>query len=246
MEHLVDEKGAPSVLFFGASHVNHLKSAMSQVDPKAKVKKALKNVRYVGVGGTTWELVEKHVKGEKLTDNQKHLGNQWSELLGSGFEPKYIVLICGSNTVDQFHNSITRDIYKSWPHSMFWRHANAELRKAYSKGIRDIDKVLLFFKGHFPASELLYSKILPRCWWSTHARRLARWLDHYIVGVLRKSHRIREIWVRDCFPGPYHFNENVEFGMLKRDMVHLNQHGNRALIKGCMTPILHKWKCANM
>ena len=87
---------------------------------------------------------------------------------------------------------------------------------------------------------------LPRCWWSTHARRLAHWMDHYIVGVLRKSHKIREIWVGDCFPGPYHFNENVEFGMLKCDMVHLNQNGNKALIKVCMTPVLHKWKCANM
>ena len=209
MENLVDEKGGPPVLFFGPSHVNHLKSAMNQLAPDTKERKALKNVYYDGVGGTTWALIGKHVKGEKLTEKPKHLGDQWSELLKTGFEPRYIVLICGSNTVDQFNQSITRESFMSLPHSMYWRYANSELKKAYLKGMRDIDKVLLFLHGHFPNAQLLYSKILPRCWWSTHARRLARWLDHYIVGVLRKTHKIREIWVRDCFPGPYHFNENV-------------------------------------
>ena len=168
-----------------------------------------------------------------MNQNQKHLGDQWTEPVNFGFEPHYIVLICGSNTVDQFHNTITHENFKAWPDSIYWRHANSELRKAYNKGIRDIVKVLLFLQGQFPSAELLYSKILPRWWWSTHARRLAHWLDHYIIGVLRKSHKIREIWVRDCFPGRYHFNECVDFGMLKRDMVHLNQNGNTALIKAC-------------
>ena len=127
---------------------------------------------------------------------------------------------------------------------MYWRYAESELKKAYRRGKEDIDNVLLFLKSAFPNAELLYSKVLPRCWWGDNSRKLARWLDHYIVGILRKSHKIREIWARDCFSSHYHFHENVDFGMLKCDLTHLNYNGNKALIKATMSAVLNKWKWA--
>ncbi len=80
--------------------------------------------------------------------------------------------------------------------------------------------------------------------WGVMARRLARWIDYYILCTLRKRYKIREIWARDVFKSHYQFDEMVEFGMLKEDTIHLNQYGNKALASAVMKAVLNKWKWA--
>ena len=116
------EKGGPPTIFVGACQVNHLKTFVAQCDPNGKVRKAFSNSVFTGVGGTTFKKIESDLNGINLNDNQAHLGDQWTELLNSGFTPSYIVLICGSNDTDKFHNIITRQC-KAWPRTMFRKYA---------------------------------------------------------------------------------------------------------------------------
>ncbi len=43
--------------------------------------------------------------------------------------------------------------------------------------------------------------ILPRAWWGGPARKLARWLDFYMLCTLKRDRRykIREVWIREVF-----------------------------------------------
>ena len=183
-------------------------------------------------------------KGEDLTDFQKYLGDQWTDLTNSSFEPRYIVIFLGSNNVDKLHNKIIKSNIKKYHHRFAWGVADKMLKSAYDKCIEKVDIVLKFLHDVYPQAEFLYSKILPRCWWGVHAHQYARWLDYYVLCVLRKKYRIREIWACDVFGSHYQFHENVEFGFLKQDMVHLNNNGNRAMVSAVMKPLLHKWKWA--
>ena len=127
---------------------------------------------------------------------------------------------------------------------MYWKHAESQLKKEYNKVVKQIDEALLFFKQDYPDAELLYFKILPRCWWGYYARKLARFLDYYLCCTLKCKYAIKEIWARRCFSSHYQFDEIVDFGMLTCDMTHLNVNGNKAVIEAMMRPILHKWKWA--
>ena len=53
---------------------------------------------------------------------------------------------------------------------------------------------------------------------------------------------MKEVWIREVFESHYQFDEQVMFGMLRTDMVHLNTYGNRALIHALMRPLLHMWR----
>ncbi len=218
--HRVCQREDPPTLYVGASHINHLKTH---------------------VGGTTWSLLEGHLKGDGLNDNQTYLGDQWSQLLDSGFKPKFIVILCGSNDTDKFQNSMEQNA-KKWPKSIYWKYVDKKTKAAYKRITKKIDEVLLFLHTAFPEARLLYSKILPRCWWCNHTRTLARWLDHYIVSKLHRTYKVKEIWAKDVFKSHYQFMGCVEFGMLETDMIHLNQYGNRALISAIMKVPLHLWK----
>ena len=110
---------------------------------------------------------------------------------------------------------------------------------------KDINKLLSFLHDEFPDIDLLYRKIAPHSWLGHHTRKLARWLDHYIVDILHAKYRIHEVWLRDIFEKHYYFEENPMFGMFKTDIVHLNQYGNAALAATVMRPLLYKSSAAN-
>ena len=240
---VLESKGGPSTLYVGASHVNHLKSHVMQCDKTGKTSLAFSNSKFAGVGGTTFAKIQTNLKGINLNENQAHLGDQWSELLKSNFKPAYIVLICGSNDTDKLHNKITRQC-QAWPHSMFVKYAENMMNSAYRDITDQIDNFMALLHDTFPGARFLYSKILPRSWWGIHARKFARWIDNYIVSRLHRKYKVKEIWARDVFTSPFQIDECVHFGMLRTDMIHLNENGNKALISAIMKPLLHLWKFA--
>ena len=73
------------------------------------------------------------------------------------------------------------------------------------------------------------------------------WQDDWPVGSTIISFALcaRDIKSKKSGPGThYQFEEMVEFGMLKEDTIHLNQHANKALASAVMKSVLHKWKRA--
>ena len=223
--------------------MNHLKAFILQGGHTDKFNIAYSNAEFLAVGGSTWESIIGNIKGDGLSRYQKHLGNQWFSWCTAGKQVQYLVISMGGNDTDQFG----RDIHKlSLRHSelrpVFWKKAQFMLNKEYYRIRKNIDSVLQFLEDEFPGVELLYLKITPRNWWGHHARKLARWLDHYLTAILKGRYRIKEIWLRDIFESHYYFGENPMYGMLKTDMVHFNQFGNTALAQTVMRPLLHKWR----
>ena len=241
----ISQCGGPSVLLFGSSHVLHLKSFLRQPKIEDKYLNTTKNFAFVGVGGSTFEMIEKHIHGEELSQYQAYLGSQWPEYKASPHVPTFTAILLGCNEVDQFDRDIKAKSrkYRNM-RKLHWLEAKMELNAAFQRIKGHIDSVLSFLLRELPGTTLLYMKILPRFWWSNHARKLARWIDFYIlVRVRQRRHiHIREIWLREVFATHYHFEEQVMPGMIKTDCVHLNPNGNRALIYGMSRPLLHMWR----
>ena len=99
---------APRHYFFGASHVKHLRDYISNIPVDSVEKKAYNRAKYVTVGGLSWSAILRHIKGEKLSERNKHLGNQWAEFLRSKHNTLYMVIILGSNDVDSLNRKTCR------------------------------------------------------------------------------------------------------------------------------------------
>ena len=125
--------------------------------------------------------------------------------------------------------------------------ADALLKTEYEelKGIAC--EVLQEFVDTMPDTTFLYIEILPRPWWGVHVRCLAKWLDYLVLCGLRKRFRIREIWACELYTTRKYFaGELVHYGMLRPDVVHLNQYGYQALTSAIMRPLLHMWESEKM
>ncbi len=238
---LIREQGGPPTLYIGLSHVSHLSTFAKKGSTLITVKRALGRSHFIGVGGSTWMQCLQHIQGEDLPTKKQDLGNQWQEYLNLGITPSYITLVMGSNDVDQFQQSISGRDGKMDQRSNHWRINELEQKATFERIKPKIVEMLDFLRERYPDAVILYVNIVPRAWWGQHARQLARWLNYYILCTLRKRYRVKEIWLRELFESKYTFFESPMFGMLDRDMTHLNSFGYKAFVQATMRPLLHMW-----
>ena len=67
----------------------------------------------------------------------------------------------------------------------------------------------------------------------------------YVVQTLKRRFHIKEIVVKHLFEPHYHFENQVMYGMLKTDTIHMNSLGNKALTNAIMRSVLNKWFVQN-
>ena len=236
--YLVRNQEGPRILFFGASHINHLGTFVNSPGHSNAFKLAFNNSTFMGVGSSSWDRIVSQVKGE---DPMKPTKNQWDPFVALDKKPEYIVISLGSNSVDAYQKTKYGkvDMFKREVH---WTNLRDDLNMTFGRLKESIDDVVLFLNENFRDAVLIYVQIAPRYWWGTAAHTLARWLDFYVVKTLRPRYRVNGIWNRHIFASHYHFNEQVMFGMLKSDCVHLNYFGNKALAQVVMRSVLNRWK----
>ena len=75
----------PDLLVLGDSHVNHLRSFVNIPGHQELMTIAFEHTAFIGVGGTTWAKVNQQVQGEEAKGKMLELGNQWQDLLDTGF-----------------------------------------------------------------------------------------------------------------------------------------------------------------
>ena len=239
-----DVIGSPPMLFVGASHVSRLEEYVTNKNTPRSYCKPFENSFFIYVGGTNWEECLQHFCGEHLSPRQeaKEKGNQWLTYYKSKITPLYTVIFLCSNSIDEFDRTLKQTEKHTKDHDRFWNRANYEFRAAYNRLEPAILNVLRVIRANAPHSDLLYVKVLPRSWWHPLTRRLSRRIDRFITGRLRRTHRIKEIWIHEViFDRVERKREIVLPGMLCTDETHLNNHGNQALCKAIMRPILTKW-----
>ena len=244
---LLSLHSGPPTLYLGSSHITRLQQYATNQIKSPRVRSRFERAMYLGVGGTGWRKCRKHFRGEGLSKRQQHLGNQCQDLVSLVTKPKYCVIALGSNDVDLFHRRLVNVHIRALSHESYKDRAESLLKTEYEE-LRDIIcDVLQEFVDTMPETSFLYIKILPRPWWGTYARRLAKWLDYLVLCGLRKRFKIREIWARELYTQrKYMAGEHVHYGMLRTDVVHLNQYGYRALTSAIMRPLLHMWETEKM
>ena len=238
-----EEIGRPQMLFIGASHVTHLESFVKNKNTPLKYSYLFRNTFFLGVGGTKWETCLRHFQGLDLTTNNKHLGNQWRKYYISPINPRYTIIILGSNSVDVYDKKIKRmKNNEKMSCDEFWQKAKDEQEDKLEELKPKIREVLYTIKANAPYSELIYMQIIPRAGWHPLSRDLARKIDKYIVFGLKSRYHIKDFRARDLFETKK-FNDTLSPmpGMLNTDEVHMNGYGHRALIRSMAGLITHKW-----
>ena len=159
-------------------------------------KLAYNHAMYISVGGLTWKAILEHIKGENLSENNKHLSNQWADYLRMKHKAAYVMVVLGSDDIDQYHRTTFHSSgMKTTTHmKKIRRDANAE----FDKIKKNIRKVLHFLKTHCPDATICYIKITLRHSWGLPASILAKWLDYHVVVRLQceKNSRYRKFGTR--------------------------------------------------
>ncbi len=234
--------GVPSLLVIGASHVTHYKEFVQDQHIEDKYKKLFGRSFFLGVGGTDWESCIDHFEGKRLSERNKHLGNQWSQFHASGIKPNYTIIILGSNSIDSFDRTIQAIRSHTRDRAVFWKRAQMELRLKLPTLTQHVYNTLNVIKHNAPYGEMVYVKVMPRSWWHAVSRSLSDKIDFYIIRTLRRRFHIKEVWAQEVLMEPANRTTSLVMpGMLRTDEVHLNQYGYRALTLAILRPVLSKW-----
>ncbi len=203
------------MLFFGASHVHHLRYYVHSLLPDSSEKLAYNRAKYVTVGGSTWKAILDHIKGKELSARNKNLGNQWADYLGAKHNALFVVVILGSNDIDFFHRTTARN--PGVKTTVHMKRLRREVNSEFDSMKKNIHKVLYFLKLQCPNATMCYLKVAPRHSWGLAARILAKWVDYHIVVRLRKVFKVQELWNKAIFPHYARKQEVPMYGMLKTD-----------------------------
>ena len=149
----------------------------------------------------------------------------------------------GANDVDVFQQELSERDQHVNDRDIFWRKADRDMHDFFNYLKIKVLAVMRFLRNNLPCTQFLYVKINPRPWWGEHARRLARWLDYFVIATLRRRYniRVKDIWIREVYKDHSCLGNEVMPGMMKTDMVHLNAFGNRGFVSAIMRPLLAMW-----
>ena len=101
VKHKFRRTGPPKVLFIGSSHVARLAKFSSNRYTPLKYGNMLSRSEFMGVGGVKWHNLETSLNGNPPPE-KAHLDHLWSSYHNKNFHPNYVVLMVGSNDVDDF------------------------------------------------------------------------------------------------------------------------------------------------
>ena len=103
----------------------------------------------------------------------------------------------GSNSVDICDHQVRATESHTKDRDRFWHRATHKFHAAFNSLTPQILNVLRVIRNNAPYSDILYVKILPRSYWHQLSCCLACRIDCFITGRLRRTHRIKEIWVHE-------------------------------------------------
>ncbi len=230
------------MLVVGDSHITHWSTYSRSTRAIAGDRLKLANSRFVGVGGAKYGNVIKWIQGIDLPRNKKKLGNQWQELLNSGFNPEFIMVSIGSNLVDDADRK-AKSLLKCYQH---YNTAQAKIKKEMAKLFVEFNqqqrKLVHFIRRWFAHSRLCYMCITPHPWWGHYARELASTLDYYMTRFIErgvKVYPLKELYVQKCktMTRKNGFVNNIIKGLTDTDHVHLNRLGYHIVTRKVMVSL---------
>ena len=148
----VRKKGLPEIVWIGASHVRRFKEwyVADKQEFHAEDWRFLEMSGWAASGGAKFNTFNERLHGEKLPKKQRHLGDQWSEVLVKHPYPFGVVLSMGSNDVGDMYRVLmrrhmedkksgkqnTETRWFKWAFRLLTKHAKENtvfMKKAYPK-----------------------------------------------------------------------------------------------------------------
>ena len=106
----------PRILFYGNSCVGRLcwwkEGTYGSSGPDELENIVLSESKFTYSGGAKWSDVHRRVNGLDLPMHQTQ-GDTWSPIVEAGFDPLYVFMVVGSNTVDSLNDSFLIELRKS-------------------------------------------------------------------------------------------------------------------------------------
>ena len=243
----IKPKDIPTILFYGDSHLTHLKRWMKvtcpTTGPKGLDKKIMKRAHYCAVGGSNFMNVDERVRGIKVPETQKWQGNQWRYTLNvKELNPTYILVSLGTNDCDSFDRKLKKKVREKQiaeekptrrnAHMLFWT-----VEKEWELTIKDlydaIDEVLDRLKCAFPDSTIMILGLMTRSWWCNETVQMARNLDWW----MKAGHNLKLAHMAGFVEPEKH---------LMDDGVHLTREGYRLFMDKILSRIYQMFLASYM
>ena len=149
----------------------------------------------MGVGGLTWPKAWPYLGGINLPEHQQHLGDQITDFHISGFHPHFIVIVLGSNDVDDLNTFIME----------YWRQHQHEtnitslllkfMNRWYKEIIQYIEHFFEALLENIPGADIRFIPIIERSYWSNYGITFSGWVNRYILRILGQPYGIKKMEV---------------------------------------------------
>ena len=233
----VRKKGLPEIVWVGASHIRRFKEWFESEDHgiKKQDRDFLEMAGWAASGGAKLHTFNDRLSGEKLPFRQRHLGDQWLDVIVRHPYPFGVALSMGTNDVSDMYRILMCQRLNDKKSGK----TGTETRWfcwAFKKMTRNAKLNVKFLKMAYPKAKYFYINIIDRPGWPQIVCRLAKWLGDYMRNEL--GFVLIDV------------NKHIHRGhILERDLVHLNRIGYHRFYDAVTQPIATvymQWKIAQL
>ena len=158
---IIDNRGYPSVVCIGSSHITHWasyrKNRRAQIDDKQR----LATFKFAVVGGTKLINMIKQIGGEDLPPRKQYLGDQWKKIAAHKHKTKYVILAIRSNDVDDSDRFLKARIRADAANAEHKRETSATMAKWYKDSVEHQELIIKKIRSIFKGVRIYYLPILP-------------------------------------------------------------------------------------
>ncbi len=242
----VHEQGAPHITFIGSSHVARMRDLPKSKALPNRVKRFLANTKFVGVGGLKYWTAQNELNGVFETEEKlANYGNQWATYKSLDHKAKWAIVILGSNDADDGNGYLSKQCALNTRSEYFKKAPKIvdEWLRELKPHVKDLFETV---QKYCPEAALGYIPILPRVWWSSRAKELARRLDHMVTSQLLSEYniRVKKFTTRSLFVEPDtravkdKTQDMINPAFLLSDNTHLNVSGYKCLLNNVLCKLM--------
>ena len=165
-----------------------------------------------------------------------------SYITKSDFDPDFILVNLGSNSVDDMDRLFKKHLKRS----VNLQHTQTKIKKDFNHHLKvmKMQQVTLvkLIRKSYPTKRICYIPIKPRAWWSFNARCFASYLNHHFsrkAAPRCKIFHLKDLYINECKTLKYStgYQDDVMSGFLDFDRVHFNNLGYSFITRRVMVPL---------
>ena len=159
----VQKKGLPEIVWVGSSHIRWFEDWYLNENQgiKKEDRDFLEMAGWAASGGAKLHTFNERLSGEKLPIRQRHLGDQWSDVIVWHPYPFAVVLSMGSNDVSDMYQILMRQCLED-KKSIKTGTETRWFRWAFRRLTRNAKLNVQFMKMAYPKAQYFYINVIDR------------------------------------------------------------------------------------